>query len=194
MSNIEIITPPTGEVITLADAKAFIRVDHASDDVMIQAMIDTAVKMVQAYTNRTFLTTTFRWSGPYLLAPSRDVPKPFIELRKSPVVTVNSFTVLEDGIRSDVTFERQKSVTYDRLWIPDYEELDPDEHPEAYQVEFVAGYGDADAVPPGLKEAIKRLVAFQYENKDDTTPDTGERLPAGVKFVARSFRIIPGFG
>lgn len=194
MSKFEVITAPTGSPVTLDEVKAFIRVTHTLDDTQIQAMIDAAITTVEAFTNRVLLSTVFRVSFPHLNPPNRNIPNEWVELRKSPVTAITSFQVLIDGNREDVAFQRQMSSRFDRLWVDDPAPIVTDPHPEAFQVTFTAGYGTAADVPDALKEAIKRLVAFQYENRDDTTPDTGHVIPSGIQFMARPFRIIPGIG
>ena len=51
---------PTGtDIVSLADMKEWLRVDHSDEDTTITAIIDSAVQSIQDYTGRHFKTTTF---------------------------------------------------------------------------------------------------------------------------------------
>ena len=58
-----ITAQPTGtDVVSLADMKEFLRVDHTDEDTTITAIIDAAVQSVQDYTGRHFKLTTYSLS------------------------------------------------------------------------------------------------------------------------------------
>src|SRR5437764_15038109 len=59
MSSI-LLTPPAAEPLTLADAKAFLRVAHSDDDAVIAALIAGARSHVEAQTRRALITQTWR--------------------------------------------------------------------------------------------------------------------------------------
>lgn len=59
MSSI-LLTGPTAEPITLADAKQFIRVEHDDDDDVIVALISAARIHIEAQTRRALMTQTWR--------------------------------------------------------------------------------------------------------------------------------------
>lgn len=56
---IRLITPPTVEPVTLARAKEHLRVDHSTDDDLIQAMIEGARQFAEKFTARAFITQTW---------------------------------------------------------------------------------------------------------------------------------------
>ena len=67
MSSI-LLTPPAVEPVTLADAKAYLRVDNDDDDAVISALIAGARAHVEAQTRRALITQTWRlvrdaWPG-----------------------------------------------------------------------------------------------------------------------------------
>jgi uncharacterized phiE125 gp8 family phage protein len=55
-----LITPPAAEPVTLADAKAYLRVAHSDDDAVIAALIAGARSHVEAQTRRALITQTWR--------------------------------------------------------------------------------------------------------------------------------------
>lgn len=58
---LRVVTPPSGGLISLADAKAHLRVDYADADDLISAYVLSASAMVEAETQRRFLTQTLEW-------------------------------------------------------------------------------------------------------------------------------------
>src|SRR6185295_11579020 len=61
MSSI-LLTPPAVEPVTLAEAKAYLRVEHDDDDDVIGALIAGARIHVEAQTRRALITQTWRLS------------------------------------------------------------------------------------------------------------------------------------
>jgi len=59
MSSI-LLTPPAAEPVTLADAKAWLRVEHDDDDDVIAALIAGARSHVEAQTRRALITQSWR--------------------------------------------------------------------------------------------------------------------------------------
>ena len=67
MSSI-LLTPPAVEPVTLAEAKAYLRVEHDDDDDVIAALIAAARSHVEAQTRRALITQTWQlrrdsWPG-----------------------------------------------------------------------------------------------------------------------------------
>src|SRR3989440_8781126 len=59
MSSI-LLTAPAAEPVTLADARAYLRVAHSDDDAVIAALIAGARSHVEAQTGRALITQTWR--------------------------------------------------------------------------------------------------------------------------------------
>ena len=59
MSSI-LLTPPAAEPVTLADAKAYLRVAIGDDDAVIAALIAAARSHIEAQTRRALITQTWR--------------------------------------------------------------------------------------------------------------------------------------
>lgn len=55
-----LVTAPTGMVVSLSEAKAHLRVDHASDDGYIQSLLAATVGWVENFTLRRLLTQTWK--------------------------------------------------------------------------------------------------------------------------------------
>lgn len=147
-----LIAGPGEEPVSLADAKAWCRVDVTDDDALLAALISAARLQVESATGRALVTQSWRLTLPH--APMLVV---------LPVAPVQSLTSAPDGaaLQGDAVL---LAAPMDDLTI-----------------DYVAGYGDASAVPGDLKQAILMLVAYWYEHRDSasgTTPAGFDRLVA----------------
>ena len=64
-TELELITPPTSNAVTLSEAKAWLREDRDVEDAVIEAMIDTAERRIRSFTGHDFLTTEYILHLPY---------------------------------------------------------------------------------------------------------------------------------
>jgi uncharacterized phiE125 gp8 family phage protein len=85
MQTLRLVTPPTAEAVSLAEAKAHLRVDfdNGDDDALITAMISAATDALH-YLNRTIAPST--------LALDLDVFADEIALPRPPLISVGSIT------------------------------------------------------------------------------------------------------
>ena len=136
-----LITGPTGEVLTLDEAKDHLVVDHTLDDSLIRALIQAAVTQAEDLTNRRLLTQTWRL---YLQDwPSGDeIILPYGQLQ-----SVTSVTYLDDDGVTNTLAATTYTVDTDsepaRIVLED-DETWPTEslYPaNAIIIEFVCGYG-----------------------------------------------------
>lgn len=151
-----LIAGPGEEPVTLAEAKAFCRIDVDDDDALVGALIASARLHVEAMTGRALVEQTWRLS--LSCAPR------LVEL---PVVPAIALVAVPDGA----------ALQGDAVLLP--------EAGGDVTIDYTAGYGDADAVPADLKQAVLTLVAYWYENRDAlTAPPLGfDRLIAGYRRV-----------
>src|SRR5210317_847009 len=92
----QITVQPASEPITTAEAKTHLRVDFSDDDTYIDTLIASARKYCEQYTNRVFITQTWRqnednWSNP-------------IKLKVNPIVSLTSLKYYD-------TNETQQTLT-----------------------------------------------------------------------------------
>ncbi len=175
---LEVVTAPSSEPITLAEAKLHLRVDFSTDDDLITSLIEASRRRCEAAIGQAFVTTVFDWYLDRWPSTERGAYYPRITIPVAPVASVASITYYD----STNTLQTWSSTEYDvstgspgRIGVgfgyvvPNvYSRLD------AFKIRFTAGYGSASAVPANIKAAIKADLTNLYENRGD---DGGEPSP-----------------
>jgi len=172
MLSLELITPPSVEPVSLADAKAYLRVDVGDEDALIARLIAAARGAAERATGRAFVAQTWRlwldlWPDDWAI----EIPRP-------PLIGVNSVTTYDRN--GNATVVDAGSYLVDAASIPGRivfknTVLPPVNLREAnaIAVEFEAGYGSAAAdVPAGISAGILGWIAHLYERRGE-----GETLP-----------------
>lgn len=171
--SLDLITAPTAEPISVAEAKAWARVDLQADDVLIAGLITSMRQHFDgkdAWFGRALMTQTwdlaldcFPYEWPYV-----------IRLPLPPLQGVSSVTYLDSNGVSTVLptteyFVDTKSEpgrlmpTYGKLWPSARKTIN------AITVRFVAGYGDKPTdVPDPIRTWLKQAVAHFYANREAT--------------------------
>jgi uncharacterized phiE125 gp8 family phage protein len=167
-SQLVLKTGPAVEPVSLPIVKKWLIVESNDDDELLTTLITEARETVEGWLERALVTQTWTlWLDAL----------PFeIELRKPPIQTVNSIKYIDvnDGSLQTVdpsvyqvdiqTEPGRVRPAYLQIW-PIYRSI-----PNCIQVEFVAGYGDdGSAVPATIRQAITRLVAVRYRNREVMT-------------------------
>lgn len=163
---LELVTGPAVSPITLAEAKAQMRVEHSDDDAIVQRFIDVATAFVDANgaLGKAMITQTWaQW-----LSPNPNV----VEIMVGPVQSVSaiSYYDIDGNLQSaaladfDVfgtSLKKTIRPKSGKSW-PVTQQRD-----DAIRVEFVVGYGDAPSdLPQTVRHAIMLLVANWYENRE----------------------------
>jgi len=158
-----LITPPATEPVTLTEAKAHLRVDTSDDDALITREISAGRQLVENWARRALITQT--WQMVLDKAPAGfDIPLPPLQEvtkietiddagTKTEVSSLLYFVDLGQGSNGRVQLRRGCFWPHHRGFA-------------SFIVSFKCGYGAAAAVPEALKEAILKLVALFYENRD----------------------------
>lgn len=158
------VSAPSAEPITTAEAKAFLRVDHSTQDDLVDDLIAAARQRVEADTGRSLITTT--WDLTFDQFPDERA----IVLPRLPLASVTSITSYDEDDTS-ATFASSKylvDTAQGRIALNDDEDWPTDlrTHSSAV-VRFVAGYGaSGSSVPQPLRLALYQLVAHWFEQPD----------------------------
>jgi uncharacterized phiE125 gp8 family phage protein len=152
------------EPISLAEAKAHLRVTHTAEDALIAALITAARQACESETNRSLVTQT--WVKTLDLFPVA------IELPNPPVVAIASVQYVDATTRLS-TMLSPASYTLDNKSEPGwlvpaygYDWPVPLDVINAVTITYTAGYGDASAVPEVIKAWIKLHLGNLYANRE----------------------------
>jgi len=166
------ITAPTGNSISLSDAKDHIRLEIDDDDALIQSMIESVEHLAETFTRRQLITATYDYKIDRFASVIK-IPKP-------PLQSVTSIKYIDtdgneqtvDSSVYDVDTDSQPGrviLDPDQVWPDTRKQL------QAVTIRFVCGYADSGSSPAEINdnvpEVIKRWMLIQianlYENREE---------------------------
>jgi len=170
---------PAAEPISLAEAKAHLRIDTDDEDTLIASLIVAGRTLVER--NLGLALITQGWS--YFLDHWPEAC--CISLPLSPVQAVSAVTVHDEDGGSSVLDADGYAV--DVLSVPARLTLTSATPPavtrafNAFEVAFTAGYGDAATdVPQPIRQAVTLLVAHWFERREPVEFDAGPQGVPGI--------------
>lgn len=182
---------PATEPISLAEAKAHLRIDADDEDALLASLIVAARVFIEKTLARALITQD--WSL-YVDAWPRGGT---IALPIAPVQEVTAVRVYDpDDGPTDVDAE---TYSVDTLSEPARLVLSasgvqmlPARLLNAYEVAFTAGYGDeAEDVPEPIRQALKLLVAHWFERREPVVlGEAPQEVPATVASLLLPYRRI----
>jgi uncharacterized phiE125 gp8 family phage protein len=162
-------TPPAVEPVSLAEAKAHLRVTHADDDSYISTLIVSARRCVEMRTGLRLITQT--WSQFMDCWP----PGGIVELRLNPVSAVSDVIVYGDTdtpamIDPAHYFLDATSNPPRVVFRQGRNPSPPGQRAKGIEVRVTAGFGLPASVPQELKQAVLLLVADGFAHRGDDSP------------------------
>lgn len=185
-----LITSPALEPVTLADAKAHLRLDSDDDDQLLTAAIVAARVHVEALTRRLLIEQGWRV---YL---DRWPKKRIVTLVPAPLISVDAVTVYDaNGDPSVVDaddYEVDTVAVPGRLVLSGSAPVAVGKAVNGIEIDVTAGYGPSSVdVPAPLRQAIVRLVAHWYEHRGAVGHDmAGSVPPLGFDALIAPYRIL----
>ena len=175
---------PLAEPVTVADLKNHLRVDHASDDVLIAGLIGAAREEVERATGMALIDQEWRLALDRLPVSGR------VLLLRHPVRQVLTVTAYGIGGEPSVIagYEADLKSRPARVHVeprPDALRLF-----NGIEIDFVAGFGEAGTdVPDGLCRAVRLLAAHWYEFRASLgAADQPASYPAGYEQLIAGYR------
>lgn len=176
----ELVTAPSVKPISLAEAKAHLRVDHGLDDALIERAIDAATGHLDGYggiLGRALLAQ--RWRQFFSFWPaSRCLP-----LRLAPVTAIVEIRArAADGSESVIdpaSYRLLAGASRPEVLISLAASLPALEHaPDAVAVTYDAGYGTtAEIVPAPIRQAMLLMVGDMYRFTDTVALGAAGAVP-----------------
>lgn len=188
-----LVSGPTGEPVTLAEAKAHLRVDIDDDDALIDALITTARLHLESNSRPqvAMMTQTWRFISDHV--PAGDT----LELRPYPLQAVSAIKTVDtagaDATMSAAGYLVDASSEPGRVRLKSTASWPSGTLRElnGFEVTFTAGYGDDGSdVPEQLRQALLFLVGHWYENREVylTTNAVASEIPFTVRALWQPWR------
>lgn len=163
-----LLAGPAEEPVTLADARAQLRLDGTEENALVTALIAAARAALEAETRRALMTQSWR-----LVLDAW--PQGAVRLPLAPLQAVIAVAIAgADGTMSTLDPE-----SYDVAPAGDAPRLMPKAGAAWPQpalrlggiaIDFTAGYAGAEEVPPPLRQALLMLVAHWFEDREAGVP------------------------
>lgn len=184
---------PATEPVTVAEAKAHLRLDHSSDDDYLEDfVIPAARRYAETLTRRAFITQTwilrlngFGGGGPIVL------PKP-------PLVSITSVTYTDTAGDSQTWAASSTGYVLEQPTgehamhasiRPAYGVSYPSTRDivDSVVITYVAGYGAASAVPIGIKHGLLMLIEDLYRNRGSEIDGSRSRVALAAEALLAPF-------
>lgn len=200
---ISVVTGPSTDPVTLAEAKAHCRVDSSDDDGLLAGYILAARHWVEGQIHRPIVSRMYDYTIDYGW-PCRQ----WITLPYPPLLAVRSVTYVDASGATQTLGANQYTVMTNRprgAITPAYEATWPDVRlqVEAITVRFIAGYTtftDSTAspnftvigpgVPDDLRQALLLLIGHWYEAREAVVIGQVAEVPFAVEALISPYRAV----
>lgn len=172
---------PAETPVSLAEAKAHLRVEQGDDDTLIGALIDAATERLDGWSGilgRCMVTQTWRFdfaefsSCGYLRLPMGKVQSLAVSYRdedgEAQTFSSGLYRVTADALGPVVALNDGEA------WPPTAT------RPDAVSVTAVLGYGNAEAIPAPLKAAILLMVGDLWRFTETATVGSVTEVPMSM--------------
>lgn len=190
--NLKLITAAITEPVSLAEAKAHLRVTTPNDNTLIGNLIKAARQEVENYTNRALASQTFE-----LIIDN--FPKNKIVLPMPPIESIAWIKYKDcDGI--ETTMPSADYIFYNSepaIIVPDYGISWPSFNPYpvgAVEIRFVAGYKTTGnnaslIIPEPIRQALLLIIGHLYENREAVVEGNKIKIPMGAEYLLYPYRV-----
>lgn len=206
-------TAPEVEPITLTEVKTHLRITDDAEDLYLFGLIQECREEIEARTGVAFITQTWRltldqwpggkedwWDGTREchideIYGGGNRYASSVRLPRYPLINVTAVsTFAEDGTETAVTvadvFDIDTQSMRGRLTLKRGATWPAGlKANNAIQIDYTAGYGAAAvSVPPGLKRALRQMVAYSYEHRGDGCEPGDAYMKSGAKALMDQYR------
>lgn len=175
--------------VSLAEAKAHLRVTHDGEDALITSLIEAVTSHFdgQGELGRALVSQTWaQWVGQ---SPG------WVRLRIGPVQTLSSIEYYD----SDNALQTATLSEFESWRDGDFHIVKPKSgyvwpsaytRPDAIKISYVSGYGDAGSdVPQSIRHAILLMIGHFYEHREAASEMKMNVLPLAVEALITNHRV-----
>lgn len=178
-------------VLSLADAKSHLRVDHSDEDDLITAYIGAAVEVCEQFCENSLQRTSYTITADTLL---KFMQLPNLKFMEISSVKYYDSTDTEQTVDAGAYRLDQNTA---RLVFPSgAPSVNSTDHPGGVSITVTAGYdiagtgATANRVPPSaLIHAVKLILGHLYESRQDVTDFQKYELPLGAMRLMGPYRV-----
>jgi uncharacterized phiE125 gp8 family phage protein len=192
---LQLVTGPAAPLLTLADARAHLRVEDNTEDDLIETYVSAVTDMLDArYGELGIALVTQTWKQVLSEFPSSGQ----IILRLPPVQSVTSVTYF-DADNAEQTFSTDNytltikddhacvDLVSGASWPQTYDRAD------AVSVTYVTGFGDDGTdVPEGIRMAARMMLSHWFDQRSAVTDRPMSELPLAVRSILMKYRVVRG--
>lgn len=192
----KVVTAPTEEPIALDEAQSHLRIDGGDENDLVNSLITMVREWTERHLRRALVTQTLRlYLDAFPAHPAGGTRACAITLPRAPVQSITHIKyVAADGTLTtiDAADYQFDEVSEPCVVVPAYGETWPSPRCQinSVQVEFVAGYGGAAAVPEAIKRAMLMIIGSWFENRQDVVIGTiATQIPNAAVAMLAPFRL-----
>lgn len=186
----ELVTAPTDYPVNVAELSAHLRETTGTEDKYLEALIHVATDIAEKITRRALITQTHKLYLDEL--PSATIELPFgraqsvthfkyYDWATSTLTTWAATNYYVDTKSEPARLVRKQDISWPTL----------EARPSAVEIQFVAGYGNRDAVPLAIKQAILIMCAHWYENREPVNIGSSVSvIPMTAEYLLWPFRVL----
>jgi len=169
-STVDTGTNDSTDVLSTADAKAWMRVDTSADDSLIADLVAESIDFVEEQYGFQLIEKTVTVEYEYY---GKEVRLPLY-----PVQSITSVKAIDqDGTETTLTSD-EYYLTGDTLIIDSVYGWEVPDDRIRLKVVYVAGY---TSIPSGITLGLKKLVASNYEDRQDVVEGNVSEMPNSSK-------------
>lgn len=196
---LKLITSPASDAITLAEAKAHLRVVDSDDDTYISAIVKASCANVEAWLGRALIDQTWDlYLDAFPTTNDLEIKIPLPPLIEVVSIIYNDTAGVEQTVNSANYYVDTVSQPGWVVPVSSFTWPTPLDAINSVRVRFRAGYIDTssppqNSVPFDIRAGILLAVGSMFENREQVVVGTiASKLPWGAENLLRPHRVLLG--